>query len=275
MEGDGSCVSSPNAEAQGDAGASRGVMPLIYPGDHRGHGLSITNQFDAAAATQILPRLSGTGELPNLIAGLDLVKQVSPLVIAETKRNGCGPQALVGDHILGFGLFHGEFSSWHRPKLPTSHTERQHEMGIPQCTRPNAHVPADGNLMDRLESPRHALAGVINAGRGNCQAMMDHSNATKQAAPVSGFHAGGHDAYHRAAGTGDRMNREEAKLYRRIKLSCKPRGILGNFILILRRRRLVLKLRRRFRKPQALFITNQLLVQSKPGPSPNGRMDSH
>ena len=124
-------------------------------------------------------------------------------------------------------------------------------------------------------SARHALAGVIDAGRVNCQTMKDQSNATKQTAPVSGFHAGGHDAYHRAVGTGDRMNREEAKLYRRIKLSCKPRGILGDFILILRRRRLVLKLRRRFRKPQALFIANHLSVSSKPGPSPNGRMDSH
>ena len=129
--------------------------------------------------------------------------------------------------------------------------------------------------MDSRESSRHARAGVIDAGRGNCQTMKDHSNTTKQAAPVSGFHAGGHDAHHRAVGTGDRMNREEAKLYRRIKLSCKPQGILGDFILILRRRRLVLKLQRRFRKPQALFIANHLSESSKPGPSPNGRMDSH
>ena len=88
--------------------------------------------------------------------------------------------------------------------------------------------------------------------------MKNHSNTKRQAAPVGGFHAGGRDAYHRAADTDDRMNREEAKLYRRTKLSCKPQGILGDLILILRRRSLVLKLRRRFKKPQALFAANHL-----------------
>ena len=96
-------------------------------------------------------------------------------------------------------------------------------------------------------------------GRENPQAMKNHSNPTKQAAPVSGIHAGGCDAYHRAAGTDDRMIRDETKLYRRIELRCRPRGILGEFVLLLRRRRLVLKLRRRFRKPQALFAANHLL----------------
>jgi hypothetical protein len=97
------------------------------------------------------------------------------------------------------------------------------------------------------------LPAVRRAGK-NRQTMKNRTNATKQAAPVSGFHAVGRVAYHRAANTGERLKREEAKLHRRIKLICKPQGVLGDFLLILKRRKLVIKLRKRFRKPEALFI---------------------
>jgi hypothetical protein len=56
-----------------------------------------------------------------------------------------------------------------------------------------------------------------------------------------------------ASGTAT-LRAEEKKLERRIDRFCDPKGMLGSFALVVRRRRLLRGLRVRFAKPYAMFI---------------------
>jgi hypothetical protein len=80
--------------------------------------------------------------------------------------------------------------------------------------------------------------------------------------PACGVHAGGRDDYMDASAR-DRLCAQEAKLHRRIESLCHPKGLLGHFALVSRRRRLIRKLRARFEVPYAMFL-NQRIVSGRP-----------
>ncbi|MEZ5329869.1 MAG: hypothetical protein R3F19_32885 [Verrucomicrobiales bacterium] len=54
-----------------------------------------------------------------------------------------------------------------------------------------------------------------------------------------------------------RLRAEEDKLARRIDRFCHPRGMLGYFTLVVRRRRLFRALRTRFEVPYAMFVAQR------------------
>ena len=75
--------------------------------------------------------------------------------------------------------------------------------------------------------------------------------------PAFGVHAGGWNDYLDASAR-ERLRVEEAKLQRRLDSRCRPKGLLGHFALVSRRRRLIRKLRARFEVPYAMFLTQEI-----------------
>ena len=86
------------------------------------------------------------------------------------------------------------------------------------------------------------------------------SNKSRRINTACGVHAGGQDDYMK--NTGPRLRTEEAKLQRRIDILCSPKGALGYFGIVLRRRRLLRMLRARFEVPYAMFLSQGILSDS-------------
>jgi hypothetical protein len=80
--------------------------------------------------------------------------------------------------------------------------------------------------------------------------------------PACGVHAGGRDDYMDASAR-ERLHAEETRLHRRIESLCRPKGLIGHFVLVSRRRRLIRKLRARFEVPYAMFLT-QGIISGRP-----------
>jgi hypothetical protein len=82
---------------------------------------------------------------------------------------------------------------------------------------------------------------------------MNGKRKLAPAKPPCGVHAGGRDDY-MATSADARLRGEEAKLDRRIGRFCCPKGLLGHFTLLSRRRGLRRKLKARFVAPYAVFL---------------------
>lgn len=85
--------------------------------------------------------------------------------------------------------------------------------------------------------------------------MKNPSRGLVEDGRMSGLHAGGHSDFINAGRCRERIRQEEAKLRRRLR-KCKAKGIIGCFLLFMRRRQLLGELRKRFEVPYALFIGN-------------------
>ena len=83
--------------------------------------------------------------------------------------------------------------------------------------------------------------------------MSHSSKKPREARSTCGVHAEGRTDYMNASGAA-RLRAEEMKLERRIDRFCFPKGILGYFALVVRRRRLIRALRARFEAPYAMFV---------------------
>lgn len=77
-----------------------------------------------------------------------------------------------------------------------------------------------------------------------------------------GFHDSGRDAYMDEY-AGERLRAEKMKLRDRVETFCHPKGLLGRFALVSRRRRLLRKLRERFEVPHAMFLTQEITCEGK------------
>lgn len=68
------------------------------------------------------------------------------------------------------------------------------------------------------------------------------------------IHEGGHADFLKATRSDERLRQEQVKLRRRLVRFCNPRGIVGDFLVFRRKRRLLRKLRVRFGVPYAVFV---------------------
>ena len=84
--------------------------------------------------------------------------------------------------------------------------------------------------------------------------IVSHSQKkTQTICPTCGVHANGRADYMNASGTA-RLRAEETKLTRRIDRFCDTKGIIGYFVLVVRRWRLIRELQVRFEVPSAMFF---------------------
>ena len=92
----------------------------------------------------------------------------------------------------------------------------------------------------------------------NTKIVRHSSDQLRRTSPASGFHAEGRDHY-RNLGVITILRAEETKLTKRIKSFCQPKSIMGYFALLVRRRRLIRKLRKRFELPYAMFLAQGII----------------